>query len=48
MSHYERLIKDYEALTRTLHHEFANAEFMLEYLDEELEELEEEMDLSLN
>jgi hypothetical protein len=47
MSHYERLIKQHEALTRELHSQFPDIG-MLEYLEEEIEELEEEMDLELS
>lgn len=45
MSEYESLIKQYEALTR-LNDGFSN-ELLLEALEERLELLEEDMELSL-
>ncbi len=45
MSQYEQLLKQYEAITRTFYHQFPDTG-LLEYLEEQIEELEEELDLS--
>ena len=47
MSRYEYLIKQYDAITQTLDHQFPNTG-LLEHLEDQIEELEEEFDLSHN